>query len=243
MSDVEQQIEQWRKALGTSDAFGTSDLDELESHLREEMERLTPLGLSQTEAFLVARHRLGATEALEAEYAKVNTDRRALLRLSWMAAGVLVYILAGYVALAVSHGGVLAAVLLGVGGVGVTALALVGVATKVVAGAALLAIVWTCVRRSSWSRLIGRLRTLSLPALVGLLAGPAVAACLASGFELLFRMAAARCLNAEEYGQMALVSSYAGLGWVVLAPVLAGTLVIVLRTRADRGRPAMSLDS
>ena len=125
---------------------------------------------------------------------------------------------------------------------GVTALALVGVATKVVAGAALLAIVWTCVRRSSWSRLIGRLRTMSLPALVGLLAGPAVAACLASGFELLFRMAA-RCLNAEEYGQMALVSSYAGLGWVVLAPVLAGTLVIVLRTRADRGRPAMSLDS
>jgi hypothetical protein len=240
MSDVEKQIEQWRKGLQTSDAFGADDLEELESHLREEMERLTPLGLSGTEAFLVARHRLGATEALEAEYAKVNTDRRALLHLYWMAAGVLVYILAGCVALAVSHGGVLAAVLLGVGGLGVTALALAGVATKVVAGVALLAIVWACVRRSSWSRLTGRLRTMSLPVLVGLLGGLAVAACLALGFELLFRMAAARCLNAEEYGWMAQVSAYAGLGWVVLAPVLAGVLVIVLRTRADRYQPTMS---
>ena len=177
---------------------------------------------------------------METEYAKVNTDRRALLHLSWMAVGVLVYILAGYVALAVSHGGVLAAVLLGVGGLGVTALALVGVATKVVAGAALLVIVWACVRRSSWSRLIGRLRTTSLPALVGLLGGLAVATCLAFGFELLFRIAAARCLNAEEYGQMARVSSYASLGWAVLAPVLAGVLVIVLRTRADRHRAAAS---
>jgi hypothetical protein len=240
MSDVEKQIEQWRKTFATSEAFSASDLDELESHLREEMERLTPVGLSGTEAFLVARHRLGATEALEGEYAKVNTDRRALLRLSWMAAGVFVYILAGYAALAVSHGGVLAVVLLGVGGLGVTALALVGVATKIVAGAALLVIVWTCVRRSSWSRLTGRLRTMSLPALVGLLGGLAVAACLAFGFELLFRVAAARCLNAEEYGRMARVSSYAGLGWAVLAPVLAGVLVIVLRTRANHCRPAIS---
>jgi hypothetical protein len=37
----------------------------------------------------------------------------------------------------------------------------------------------------------------------------------------------------EEYAQMALVSSYANLGWAVLAPLLAGVLVIVLRTRAD----------
>lgn len=54
-SAVEHQIEQWRKALATSEAFGTSDLDKLESHVREEMDRLQPLGLSNTESFLVAR--------------------------------------------------------------------------------------------------------------------------------------------------------------------------------------------
>jgi hypothetical protein len=235
MSDVEKCIEQWRRALRTSEAFGASDLEELESHLREEMERLRPLGLSETESFLVARHRLGATEALETEYEKVNTDRRSLLRLSWMVVGVLVYILAGYVAVGVSHGGMAVALRQGVGP---AALAWVGVATKAVAAAALLLIVWVCVRRSSWSRLTGRLRTLSLPWLVLLLGGLAVVDCLLLGFEFLFRTAAVRCVSHEEYAQMALVSSYAGLGWAILAPLLVALLVIVLRTRADRGRHA-----
>jgi len=105
MSDVEKWIEQWRNALQTSDTLRASDVAELESHLREEMERLQPLGLSEMESFLIARHRLGAIEALEIEYEKVNTDRRSLLRLSWMALGVLVYILAGYGAVGISHGG------------------------------------------------------------------------------------------------------------------------------------------
>ncbi len=37
---------------------------------------------------------------------------------------------------------------------------------------------------------------------------------------------------------MALAWGYAGLGWVILAPLLVGILVIVLRTRVDRYRPA-----
>jgi len=234
MSDVEQRIEQWRKALGTSDAFGTSDLDELESHLREEMERLQPLGLSGTEAFLVAQHRLGAPATLEAEYEKVNTDRRALLHLSWMAAGALVYILAGHVAVGISHGGMLAALPLRVGP---AALAWIGVATTAVAAAALLLIVWACVRRCSWSRLTGRWRTLSWPWLVGLLGGLVVLDCLALGFEFLFRTAAIRCVSIEEYSRMWLIWSYANLGWIILAPILVALLALVLRTRADRYRP------
>lgn len=236
MSDVEKRIEQWREALQASEAFGTADLEELEGHLREEMERLRPLGLSETESFLVARQRLGTTEALETEYAKVNADRRSLLRLSWMAVGVLVYVLAGYVAGGLSHGGMLAAVLLREG---VSAIAWVGVATKAAAGVALFLLVWACFRRCSWSRLTGRLRTMSLPWLVLLLGGLAVADCLLIAFEFLFRAAAVRCVNSEEYARMALVGSYADLGWAVLAPVLAAILLIVLRTRTDRSRPAL----
>jgi hypothetical protein len=194
------------------------------------MERLQPLELSETESFLVARHRLGATAALETEYEKVNTDRRALLRLSWMAAGVLVYILAGHLAVGVSHGGMLAALPLGVGP---ASLAWIGVATTAAAAAALLLIVWTCARRCSWSRLTGRLRTLSWPWLVGLLGGLVVVDCLALGFEFLFRTAAIRCVSIEEYSQMWLIWSYANLGWIILAPVLVALLALVLRTRAD----------
>jgi hypothetical protein len=234
MSDVEHQIEQWRQALRTSEAFGTSDLDELESHLREEMERLRPLGLSETESLLVARHRLGTTEDLEIEYEKVNTDRRSLRRLSWMAVGALVYILAGHVAIGISHGGMLAALPLRVGP---AALAWIGVATTAVTAAALLLIVWACARRCSWSRLIGRLRALSWPWLVGLLGGLVVVDCLALGFEFLFRTAAIRCVSIEEYSQIWLIRSYANLGWIILAPVLVALLALVLRTRADHCRP------
>jgi hypothetical protein len=238
MSDVEKRIEQWRRALGTSDTFGAGDLDELESHLREEMERLQPLGLSDAESFLVARQRLGATEALEMEFEKVNTDRRSLLRLSWMAAGVLVYILAGHIAVGISYGGMLAALPLHVGP---AALALIGVATTTVTAAALLAIVWTCVRRSSGSRLTGRLWTLSWPRRVGLLGGLVVVEeCLALGFEILFRTAAIRSVSIEEFGWMWLIRSYANLGWIMLAPLLVGLLALVLWSRADHCRPAAS---
>ena len=235
MSDVENQIEQWREALQTSDAFGSADLDELESHLREEMERLTPLGLSGTEAFLVARHRLGTAEALEAEYAKVNADRRALLHLSWMAAGVLVYILVAHLAVAISEVGVLAALLLHVGP---AAFAWIGVAIKVAAMAVLLLLAGTCARRCSWSRWTGRLWTLSWPSRVGLLGGLVVLECLTIGFEFLFRAVTARCVGPQEYGRMWRVLTYANLGWVILLPVLAAFFALVLRTRADRCRPA-----
>ncbi len=91
MSDVGKQIEQWRVALRTSEALGTSDLDELESHLREEMERLQPLGLSEDEAFLVGCHRLGAPAALEREFAKINPRGWLLQRFCWGVMSVLLY--------------------------------------------------------------------------------------------------------------------------------------------------------
>jgi hypothetical protein len=233
MCDVEKRIEQWRNALRASDAFGTSDIEELESHLREEMSQLRRLGLSETESFLIARHRLGATSTLEAEYEKINPDRRSLLRLSWMAAGVLIYLLAGYVAVGVSHGGILAALPLRMG---VTSLALVGVVTKAIAAVVLLLLVWMGFRHWSWTRLSGRLLTMSRPRWILLLGGLAIVDVALIGFDSLFRIAAVRCLNLEEYSRMALVTSFAGLGWGILAPIVAALLVIVLRTRADRYR-------
>ncbi len=72
-----------------SESLSGSDVTELESHLREEIEHLTMSGLSAEEAFLVARHRLGDATRLESEFAKVNIPRRATNPLWWMAAGVL----------------------------------------------------------------------------------------------------------------------------------------------------------
>jgi hypothetical protein len=53
--------EQWRTHLAGSELLGNSTVNELEGHLREEMEHLKTSGLSDEEAFLVAQHRLGDT--------------------------------------------------------------------------------------------------------------------------------------------------------------------------------------
>ena len=103
MFDVERQIEGWRAHLAGSELLGGSDVDEMESHLREEMEHLKAAGLSGEEAFLLARRRLGDAAALEEEFAKVRPHRQLIQRLFWMAAGILSYYLALYVSICVTN--------------------------------------------------------------------------------------------------------------------------------------------
>ncbi|MGE5295581.1 MAG: permease prefix domain 1-containing protein [Solirubrobacterales bacterium] len=92
MSDVEKQIKQWRAGLADSEAIGPPDLEEMESHLREEITHLQAADLSATEAFLIVRHRLGDPTALEEEFVKVSPYRHVASHLSWMAVGVMVYL-------------------------------------------------------------------------------------------------------------------------------------------------------
>ena len=110
MIDLNEQIIKLRSNLAQSETLGSSDIDELESHLCEEIDQLTGLKLSDEEAFLVATHRLGTTDSLAAEYEKINRGVKFRNRLFWIATGVLGYFLAHYligtvsVALAVGSG-------------------------------------------------------------------------------------------------------------------------------------------
>ena len=72
MFNVDQQIQQWRRDLSNAEVCRDSDLDELESHLRDEIENLEDRGLSTEEAFIVASRRLGNRGSLTREFAKVN---------------------------------------------------------------------------------------------------------------------------------------------------------------------------
>jgi hypothetical protein len=91
MSGIERRIEQWRTDMSGREPFSTADIDELESHMRDDIDHLKASGLSDDEAFLVARRRLGDTAALECEYSKVDLSRRLFQRLSWGIMGVLLY--------------------------------------------------------------------------------------------------------------------------------------------------------
>jgi hypothetical protein len=71
----EMQIEAWRAHLRRSRAITVTDAEELEDHLREQIESLRARGLSEEEAFLVGVRRMGAVDALTREFAQEHSDR------------------------------------------------------------------------------------------------------------------------------------------------------------------------
>jgi len=116
MFDLNEQIIKWRSNFAQSETLAGSDIDELESHLCEEIDQLTGLKLSDEEAFLVATHRLGSTDSLATEYEKINRSSIFRRRLSLMITGILAYLLATHFATAVSKDCVLFAANSGITG-------------------------------------------------------------------------------------------------------------------------------
>jgi hypothetical protein len=73
--DLEARISEWRSHLLSRASISQSDADELEAHLRDQVETLTSAGLHDDEAFLVAVKRLGAVDALTSEFAREHSER------------------------------------------------------------------------------------------------------------------------------------------------------------------------
>lgn len=75
MGALDEGVQQWRASLARERVIDSTDLDELEGHLRDQAEDLTASGLSEDEAFLIALKRLGAADRLTAEFAREHGDR------------------------------------------------------------------------------------------------------------------------------------------------------------------------
>jgi hypothetical protein len=74
-TDLEAQIDRWRGFVQRRQAIATADVEELEDHLRGQIEDLLVTGLDHDEAFLVAIKRLGNLDAVSAEFAQEHSDR------------------------------------------------------------------------------------------------------------------------------------------------------------------------
>lgn len=74
-AQLEGQIGQWRRFVARREAIAGSDVDELEGHLRDQIEGLEASGLSPDEAFLVAVGRMGRLDDLSREFAREHSDR------------------------------------------------------------------------------------------------------------------------------------------------------------------------
>jgi hypothetical protein len=78
MFNFDRAIAEWRRQMAANGIKSFAVLDELESHLREDMEQQIHLGLSAKQAFEVAVQRMGQASELKAEFAKVGGTRPTL---------------------------------------------------------------------------------------------------------------------------------------------------------------------
>jgi len=72
---LEERIGQWREYLRRRQAIHSSDVEELEDHLRSQIEALRGAGLDEDEAFFVAVKRLGNLDGLSREFAIEYSER------------------------------------------------------------------------------------------------------------------------------------------------------------------------
>ena len=72
---MDSQIAEWRAYVAKAPAVSGRDVEELETHLRDQIAELGASGLSADEAFLVAVKRMGDLDALSREYAREHSGR------------------------------------------------------------------------------------------------------------------------------------------------------------------------
>ena len=224
MFDLNEEIAEWRSNLAKSEAFDASAVNELESHLREEIESLLSLNLSEEEAFWVARRRLGGAGELGCEFAKINRSAVLRVRLFWMAAGVLGYMLAVQSGAAASKLGVLLAAFGGLRGPG---LGIVHVASQMVVLGAVLYLCYRVCRKicdtpgfSRWAGSVTERIILfaALGLLVFMLATTRICAIGVPGF-----------IGVEECARVAIVRAYTQLALGLLLPMFTVILMVLLR--------------
>jgi len=72
MFDLDRAIAQWRQQMRTAGIKSSRALEELDAHLREEVQREMQSGVDAPAAFAIAVERMGEARALKAEFAKVG---------------------------------------------------------------------------------------------------------------------------------------------------------------------------
>lgn len=78
MRNLDDKIGEWRSQMAAGGIKSPAVLDELESHLREEILCRTKAGRSEEQAFREALDRMGNADCLRKEFSKVDSNRRIL---------------------------------------------------------------------------------------------------------------------------------------------------------------------
>ncbi len=227
MFDLNEEILKWRRSLAESDPLDEPAVDELESHLREEIESLVSLNLSEEESLWLARRRLGGAGDLSREFGKINRSAVLRARLVWMAAGVLAYILAIQSGIAVAKLGALLAALGGAKGAG---LGIVAAVSELLVVGLILYLAYRVQRKVSTNPRLGWWSGNITGRIIFFIALAVSFIALAiTATRMVGSVAAARIMGMQDYGMAAIGSAYIQLALDVLLPVVLVVMVIVLR--------------
>ncbi len=80
MFNLNEKIAEWRRQMLAAGIKTPVPLNELESHLREDVEQQMRSGLAEHQAFAIALQRIGQANALKAEFEKAEDPRKARSR-------------------------------------------------------------------------------------------------------------------------------------------------------------------
>lgn len=70
--NLNKSIKNWKSELNRNSNMTRDNIEELESHLLDELDKLKEIGLIEKEALILAKNRIGCTENLGKEYSKIN---------------------------------------------------------------------------------------------------------------------------------------------------------------------------
>lgn len=91
MFNLDQAISEWRKQMLAAGIKTPVPLEELESHLREDIAQQMQSGLNEQKAFEVSIQRIGQPQAIQREFKKVETKQmKRILIISAGVVGILV---------------------------------------------------------------------------------------------------------------------------------------------------------
>ena len=90
--NLDKSITIWKSQLSKNSNFTGDNINELESHLLDEIQGLNEIGLNNEESFLVASKRIGTVEQLTIEFSKVNRKVYFRSRILPFLKGILAFI-------------------------------------------------------------------------------------------------------------------------------------------------------
>jgi len=219
MFQLESAIQNWRNGLQQNQTMLPEDLDELETHLRDQMDTLALSGLTAEETFWVASHRIGDNAAVAQEFAKVNTAAIWKHRAFWMIFGIFISMLITSLAQVMSKSSAVALSWLRMD------VKISGLATSIGYIAAVLlafTILFTCFDGlSQWFQRRYKIRAILVQGVMCLFFLKVISL----GLDMLYY----RLISLEEIGRTLLVSRYVMFGWNLLWPILLVVMLLYLK--------------